>query len=121
MSEKVDLFFFRGCTTCRSVKAWLQQQEIELATREFFVDRFSESELRTMIDDRPVSDFFSWSSPRFRKLGLAREELDDDRLLAMMIEEPRLIRRPLIAIDGAVLNPVSGGDRIIEMLKSLLG
>ena len=70
--------------------------------------------------DRPVSEFFSWVSPSFRKLGVPRGSLDDDEMVAMMLEQPRLIRRPLIVVDRELLAPVSGSDRIVEMLQGRL-
>ncbi len=103
------------------MKAWLSQSGVDLQARDFFSDRFTKDELRRLIGDRPVSDFFSWASPSFRKLGLDRNDLDDDRLIAMMLDEPRLIRRPLIAVDGEVIEPTSGSERIISMLSDRLG
>ena len=97
------------------------QADVDLAVRDFFQDRFSEEELRALLGDRPVSEFFSWVSPSFRKLGVPRGSLDDDEMVAMMLEQPRLIRRPLIVVDGELLSPVSGSDRIVEMLQERLG
>ena len=93
-----------------------------MQARDFFSDPFSDDELRRLIDgDGPVADFFSWVSPSWRKLDLDRESMDDDRLIEMMLEEPRLIRRPLIAVDGELLKPMSGAQRITSMLADRLG
>lgn len=81
----------------------LTQKGVELNERDFFQDRFTEGELRRLIGDRPVSDYFSWKSPSFKKLGLDREGLDDDRLVRLMVEEPRLIRRPLIVVGDQLI------------------
>ena len=96
------------------------QQDIDLDTRDFFADRFSEQELRRLLGDRPVSELFSWVSPSFRKLGVPRDALDDEQLVAMMLEQPRLVRRPLIVVDGELLTPLGGGDRIIQTLEDSL-
>ena len=102
------------------VRAWLLPQSIELKARDFFADRFSEEELRRLFGHRPVSEFFSWVSPSFRKLDIPRKSLDDDQLISMMLQQPRLIRRPLIVVDGQLLPPQGGSDRIILMLKDRL-
>jgi arsenate reductase len=81
---------------------------IELEERDFFKERFSEEELRQLIGSRSPSDFLSWNSPSFRKLGLRREELTDDQLIGMMLDEPRLIRRPLIQVGEEL---IVGTDR----------
>lgn len=47
-------------------------------------------------------------SPAYKKLGLDQRAVSDDELLALMIQEPRLIRRPLVVVDG---KPVIGFNR----------
>ena len=46
--------------------------------------------------------------PTYKKLGLAREELSDGDLIRLMVEEPRLIRRPLIRVGDEL---IVGSDR----------
>ena len=98
------------------MRAWLSQQGVEPEEREFFDDRFSESELRHLIGDRAPADLFSWRSPAFKKLGLEASELDEERLIELMLEEPRLIRRPLVEVDG---NLIDGRDS--QALSEALG
>jgi arsenate reductase-like glutaredoxin family protein len=71
---------------------------VELTERDMFKHPLTEAELGALIGGRPVRDFFSFKSPSFRKLGLDREGLTDSQMLSMMSGEPRLIRRPLVAI-----------------------
>ena len=99
------------------MKAELSQADISFDERDFFANPFTVEELKDLLGDRPVSDFFSWRSPSFRKLGVSRDELDDDRMLQLMVDEPRLIRRPLIrAEDGSL---IVGTDK--RAMAELLG
>ena len=79
------------------------QAGVEIEERDFFQDPFSEAELRALLGDRCPADIFSWKSPSFRKLGIDRGSLDDDRMISQMLEEPRLIRRPLTAIGDTLI------------------
>ncbi len=79
------------------------QAGLEVEERDFFQDPFSEAELRDVIGDRSPADIFSWKSPSFRKLGIDRDSLDDDRMIALMLEEPRLIRRPMTEIGDTLV------------------
>lgn len=99
------------------MKAELSQADIEYEERDFFAEPFTVEELRDAIGSRPVSDFFSWRSPSFRKMGLSRDELSDTKLLKLMIEEPRLIRRPLIMTSDGDL--VVGTDK--KAMAGLMG
>ena len=76
---------------------------MELDERDFFQDPFSEEELRRLIGDRSPSEVFSWNSPSFKKLGLNRDDLGDDRLVELMMGEPRLIRRPLVRVGDELI------------------
>lgn len=41
----------------------------------------------------------STKSPAFRAMKLVLEKLSDEKIIALMVKEPRLIRRPLIVMD----------------------
>ena len=65
--------------------------------RDFFKDEFTEKELRELIGDTSPLDIFSWRSPSARSANeLDREKVSKDELIRLMVEQPRLIRRPLI-------------------------
>ncbi len=85
------------------MRASLLQEGASLEERDFFEDRFTEEELRRLIGDRAVADFFSWNSPSFKKLGLSRDDLTGDDLIRLMAEEPRLVRRPLVQIGDELI------------------
>ena len=76
---------------------------MELDERDFFKDGFTEVELRDLLGDTPPADVFSWRSPSARKLGLDRDTVTADELIRLMLDEPRLIRRPLIQVEGRII------------------
>ncbi|HEY96949.1 MAG TPA: hypothetical protein G4O16_02060 [Dehalococcoidia bacterium] len=45
---------------------------------------------------------FNFRSPSFKKLGLEPDNLSDSELIDLMLKEPRLVRRPVVRIDGKV-------------------
>ncbi|GBD16378.1 Arsenate reductase [bacterium HR26] len=53
-------------------------------------------------------DLLSTRSRAYQTLGLAERELSDDELIDLMVQEPTLLRRPIVIIDGQV---VIGSDR----------
>ena len=76
---------------------------MEVVERDFFQDGFTESELRALLGDMPPGDVFSWRSPSARALNLNRDAVSADELIRLMVEQPRLIRRPLIRTGGRLM------------------
>jgi arsenate reductase-like glutaredoxin family protein len=73
-------------------------------------------EIEALLQGRPASEAFSFRSPSFKKLGAERETLTDGDLMALMVKEPRLIRRPVVRIGKDVH---FGADS--RLLAELLG
>ena len=76
---------------------------VELTERDIFKDPLSAADLLGLAEIRPLRELFSFRSPSFRKLGINAESVTDDEMLSMMLEEPRLIRRPLVLADGRII------------------
>jgi len=59
---------------------------------------------------------FNFRSPSFKRLGLEADKLDDAKLIDLMLEEPRLVHRPVVRIGD---NVYFGADRsVLEKLVS---
>ncbi len=66
--------------------------------------------MRELLKGRAASDIFSWRSPSFKALGRDAGSLSDDELIRLMLQEPRLIRRPMVRIGDELVvgaNPKS--------------
>ena len=81
----------------------LLQKGLDLQERDFFKEQFSEAEIRDLSASVGVSQLFARRSPSLNRMGLAGRELSEDQMLALMLEEPRLIRRPLVRIGERLL------------------
>ena len=81
----------------------LLQKGFELEERDYFKQPFSEPELLDLAATASLSELFARRSPSLKKMGLAGQELPDAEMLKLMLEEPRLIRRPLVKIGGKML------------------
>ena len=71
--------------------------------RDFFKDPFSRDELEELIAKDDPTKFFSFRSPSFKKLGLEKDSLERDQIISLILEEPRLIKRPIVKIGDIVI------------------
>ena len=74
-----------------------------LIERDFFENPFSFTELKELFNSVKIKDYFSIRSPSFKKLKVQLENLNEEEILNLMLKEPRLIRRPLVFIDGQLI------------------
>lgn len=75
---------------------------MEINERDFFKNPFNQSEVEDLLQGKPASEMFNFKSPSFKQLGLERDKLSDKELIDLMLKEPRLVRRPVVRIDGKV-------------------
>ena len=80
----------------------LAKEGIQFQERDFFKRPFTGQELRALLASLNLKprEVLSTSSPSFRALSLGPEQLSEEQILNMMVEEPRLMRRPLIVVEG---------------------
>jgi arsenate reductase-like glutaredoxin family protein len=75
---------------------------VEINDRDFFKDTFTRAEIEELLQGKPASEMFNFRSPSFKKLGLEKDKLSDSELIELMLKEPRLVRRPVVRIEGKV-------------------
>ena len=89
---------------------------MEVTERDFFADRLTEDEVRALAAESSATAMFSAKSPTVKKLGLDPEALSDGEKLQLMAGEPRLIRRPIVVLDGVTYPGAS-----VKSLAGVLG
>ena len=78
------------------------QNKIPFDQRDFFKKPFSRQEIVKLLKGRPAMEMFNPRSPAVKKLDRDVDMYGDDELIDLMAAEPRLIRRPVVKIDGKV-------------------
>ena len=88
------------------------QNGLEVTDRDFFKETFSESEIRELAAMVGTENIFARRSPSLKKLSLVDKELSDDEMVNLMLQEPKLVRRPLMKVGGKLM--VGGGTAAVE-------
>jgi nitrogenase-associated protein len=111
------LFFQKpGCgTNARQIRA-LEAAGHQVIAKSLLTEPWTAAELRTFFGETPVLSWFNPAAPRVKSGDVKPAEIDATGAIALMLDDPLLIRRPLIEADGA---RCAGFDR--EPVLSLLG
>ncbi len=81
----------------------LLQNGVEIQERDYFKEPFTEQEIRDLAESASISQMFARRSPSLKTMGLADKDLSEAEMLALMLKEPRLVRRPLVRMGGQLL------------------
>ena len=84
------------------------QNDFELTERDYFKEPLSDAEIREMAALAGVDQIFARRSPSLKQMGLANQDLSEDEMIDLMLQEPKLVRRPLIRVGDQVFAGGSG-------------
>ena len=59
--------------------------------------------MQTLLGETPPSALFNLKSATFKKSGIDPESLTEERMLGLLVEEPRYWRRPVAVVDGELM------------------
>jgi arsenate reductase len=104
------------CTTCKNLALLLQERGIGFDAVEYHVTGLTEEELRGLLAKAGARPHDFLRAREATAIGLDADALDDDALIARMVEHPALVQRPIVVRgDRAVLaRPV---ERVLELLE----
>ena len=81
---------------------------VELEERDYAKAPFKLAELKELFTGADPRDYLNPKSPAFKAMGLKGKTLTADQALKLIVQEPNLIKRPLV-IAGSAL--IAGFDR----------
>lgn len=108
-----------GCGGNARQQRLLRAAGVELEVRDLLGEPWNAATLAPFLAGRPVADWFNRAAPAVKSGEVDPERLDAEAALALLLERPILIRRPLIRLgehhlagfDVAALNALLPADR----------
>jgi arsenate reductase-like glutaredoxin family protein len=85
---------------------------VVLVERDYFKEPFTEEEIREMAGLTGIDQIFARRSPSLKQMGLAGQELSEDEMVRLMLQEPKLVRRPMIRVGDQLF--VGGGAAVLD-------
>lgn len=91
-----------GCASNAKQKRLLQQAGVPLEVRNLLTEPWTAARLRHFFAALPLESWFNPAAPRIKSGEVKPAFLSEDAALQAMLEDPLLIRRPLIETDEFV-------------------
>ncbi len=94
---KATVYGIRNCDTMKKARAWLDQHGVEYVFHDYKVEGIDATRLRGWIDSVGWETLLNRAGTIFRKLPDAKKEgIDERRAIALMLEQPSMIKRPVL-------------------------
>src|SRR6185436_19051470 len=117
MKDQITVYEKPTCTKCREMDRFLRESGVDFSKVNYYLEPLNQDQLTGLLRKMKMKprELLRTSEPIYRELGLAKKELSDAELIALMVEHPDLIQRPIVERgDRAVLG------RPTENVKPLL-
>ena len=117
MADTITVYEKPMCTKCREMNKFLVENGVDFTKVNYYIEPLSEKKLRGLIKKMGMKprELLRTSEPVYRELELAKKEVNEDELIALMVKHPDLMQRPIVVRgDRAVLG------RPTENVKALL-
>jgi len=89
-----------GCVNNTRQKALLVAAGHVVETRNLLTEPWTTEVLRRFFGSRPVTEWFNRSAPAVTAGRVVPEQMDGTQALELMVQDPLLIRRPLLEVEG---------------------
>jgi arsenate reductase len=117
MDDQITVYQKPTCSKCRELDRYLRESNVPFEKVNYYIEPLTEEKLRDLLAKMKLApqDLLRKREPLYRELKLDQHNFSDDQLIALMIEHPDLMQRPIIERGSrAVLG------RPIENVKAVL-
>ncbi|KJJ40625.1 regulatory protein MgsR [Bacillus subtilis] len=96
--EQIIFYSYPSCTSCRKTKHWLKAHQIDFNERHLFRETPTVEELKYILSltTEGIDEILATRSQTFKNLNLNIEEMTVNEVLELLIEKPKLLRRPIL-------------------------
>lgn len=98
----MEIHFYEkpGCINNTKQKKLLEENGHTVIAHSLLTTPWTPELLRSFFGESPVSQWFNMAAPRIKSGEISPDDFDADTAIDAMLEEPLLIRRPLIEANG---------------------
>ncbi|MGI8316152.1 Spx/MgsR family RNA polymerase-binding regulatory protein [Halobacillus mangrovi] len=96
--DELKFYSYPSCTSCRRTKSWLKSQGVEFNEQHLFRETPDVDELRKILSltTQGIDEILATRSKEYKELGIDVDDLSLSEFLDLVIEKPKLLRRPIL-------------------------
>ena len=122
MKDKFTVYEKPTCSKCREMAKLLKEAGVDFDKVNYYVEPLSQAKITELLKkmDMPARGLLRTSEAIYKELGLAKADLSDKELVALMAKHPDLIQRPIVVRgDKAILGrPTENVQALLNWLST---
>ena len=100
----LTIYGIKNCDTMKKARAWLDAKGVPYAFHDYKAEGIDRPRLEAWARAVGWETLLNWAGTTFRKLPEAdKADLDERKALALMLDQPSMIKRPVLDLDGRLL------------------
>jgi arsenate reductase (glutaredoxin) len=106
----MKIYHKSSCITCKKTISEIQRMKIDVDSRDFFKDPFTEVELKKIIKmtGKKPQELLRKRDKTYKELNLEQNKKTDSEIIKLMVKYPGLILRPIIILkDKAIVGKIN--------------
>jgi arsenate reductase len=97
VKKRVDLYGIPNCDTMKKARTWLEAHGVDYQFHDYKVSGVSRETLAQWAQEVGWETLLNRAGTTFRKLPDAmKADLDQNKAIALMLEQPSMIKRPVL-------------------------
>ncbi|MFN7027031.1 MAG: ArsC family reductase [Pseudorhizobium sp.] len=100
----VTLYGIKNCDTMKKARSWLDERGISYRFHDYKAEGIDRARLELWADAAGWETALNRAGTTFRKLdNAAKADLDREKAVALMLEQPSMIKRPVLESDDKII------------------
>lgn len=101
--SSIEMYGIPNCDTVKKARKWLADAGVAYAFHDFKKEGADEALLRQWVEACGWEALLNRRGMMWRKLSDERRaDMDEEKAIALMLEIPSIIKRPVVVVDGSV-------------------
>jgi arsenate reductase (glutaredoxin) len=103
-SKRITIYGIKNCDTMKKARSWLDQRGVAYAFHDYKAEGIDEASLQRWAKAVGWETLLNRAGTTFRKLpDRERENMTEKKAIALMLEQPSMIKRPVLDAAGKLL------------------
>ncbi|MGM4891589.1 ArsC family reductase [Tardiphaga sp. 839_C3_N1_4] len=100
----ITIYGIKNCDTMKKARAWLDSHDVAYSFHDYKAEGIDKARLQRWAKEVGWETLLNRAGTTFRKLDdAAKEGLNESRAIALMLEQPSMIKRPVLDLGGRLV------------------